>query len=53
MSKIRTFVAVEISPKVRSRAADLIERFRSQETSFKWVDPSNLHFTLCFFRRSR
>ena len=48
MSKIRTFVAVEISSKVRSRAADLIEIFSSQGGNFKWVDTENLHFTLCF-----
>jgi RNA 2',3'-cyclic 3'-phosphodiesterase len=48
MRTVRTFVAVEISPEVRSRAAQLIARFSPTSAKVKWVDPHNLHMTLKF-----
>jgi 2'-5' RNA ligase len=46
--KIRTFVAVEISPAVRQRAESLIEKLRAAGADVKWVQPANLHVTLKF-----
>ncbi len=45
---VRTFVAVEIDPAVRSRAARLIDTFRSAAADVKWVDPKNMHLTVKF-----
>lgn len=47
-SQIRTFVAVEMSPDVRSRAGELIEELRAAPVKVKWVDPKNMHLTLKF-----
>ena len=48
MNKIRTFIAVEVSPTVLRRAADLIERLQASDVQVKWVNPSNMHLTLKF-----
>ncbi len=48
MSKIRTFIAVEVNDTVRRRAADLIERLRVSGADVKWVDPTHMHLTLKF-----
>jgi 2'-5' RNA ligase len=48
MSTLRTFVAVEISPEVRGRVADLIKQLKTSGADFKWVESQNLHFTLNF-----
>ncbi len=48
MATIRTFVAVEMSSAVRSRAASLIERFRVAGAKVTWVAPQNMHLTLKF-----
>jgi 2'-5' RNA ligase len=45
---VRTFIAVEITPGVRSRARQLIDRFRATGANVKWVEPENLHLTLSF-----
>ncbi len=45
---VRTFVAVEIDKKIRSAAADLIERLQGVGADVKWVDPENMHLTLKF-----
>jgi len=45
---VRTFVAIEISPEVRSRAAQLIARFSPTSAKVNWIDPHNLHMTLKF-----
>ncbi|MEX2119755.1 MAG: RNA 2',3'-cyclic phosphodiesterase [Pirellulales bacterium] len=45
---LRTFVAVEASSEVRSRAAQLIERLGRTAAKVKWVEPHNMHFTLKF-----
>jgi 2'-5' RNA ligase len=47
MSMTRTFVAVEVSQAVRSRAAELISCLRG-ETKVSWVAPANMHITLKF-----
>jgi 2'-5' RNA ligase len=48
MAKIRTFVAVAVSPKVQAKIAKLIERLALTGTDYKWVDRENLHITLNF-----
>ena len=46
---MRTFLAVEISDPVRSKASKLISRLSRDATGVKWVEPDNLHLTLKFF----
>ena len=48
MATIRTFVAVELSSGVRSRAASLIERLRVAGAKVTWTAPHNMHLTLKF-----
>lgn len=45
---VRTFVAVEISPEVRSRAQKLITELQKVDAKIRWVDPAQLHLTLKF-----
>lgn len=45
---LRTFVAVEISKPIRTRAAELIAALDGTAAEVKWVDPHNLHLTLKF-----
>ncbi len=45
---LRTFIAVEISAPIRSRAAALIAAFGETSAEVKWVEPHNLHLTLKF-----
>jgi len=45
---LRTFVAVEASPAVRQRAAELIRKLDGTGVEVKWVEPHNLHLTLKF-----
>ena len=47
-NSVRTFVAVEISSEVRSRAAQLIARLSTTSAKVKWVETHNLHMTLKF-----
>ena len=48
MSLIRTFIAVEISPEIRTRAVKLINHLQTGDTKVRWVEPENLHLTLVF-----
>ena len=48
MSRIRTFVAVDIDAAVRRRAKSLIQTLASSTTAVRWVAPENLHLTLKF-----
>lgn len=45
---VRTFVAVEASPAVRQRAAEMIRQLAPLATGIKWVEPQNLHITVKF-----
>lgn len=45
---IRTFVAIEASPAVRSRALDLIRRLSAAQANVRWVETAGLHLTLKF-----
>lgn len=46
--KIRTFIAVEMSPAVRHAAAELIGKLAPLSDDVKWVEPHNMHLTLKF-----
>ncbi|MHB0955241.1 MAG: RNA 2',3'-cyclic phosphodiesterase [Pirellulaceae bacterium] len=48
MATTRTFIAVEVSDLVRSRAAALISRLRSCDVKVSWVSPESMHITLKF-----
>jgi 2'-5' RNA ligase len=45
---LRSFIAVEISPNVRARAAKLIQELKTGDAKVSWVQPQNLHLTLVF-----
>lgn len=46
--KLRTFIAVELSPLVCQRAARLIEQLGASGAPMRWVDARRLHLTLKF-----
>lgn len=48
MARIRTFIAVDIDPAVRDRAAALQEKLASADSGVKWVEPESMHITLLF-----
>lgn len=48
MTQTRTFVAMELSPSVRQRICDLIERLQATAARVGWVSPDNMHITLKF-----
>ena len=45
---VRTFIAVEISSEVRSRAARLISQLEATGANVRWVKPEQMHLTLKF-----
>jgi hypothetical protein len=45
MARIRTFIAVEMSPSVKGRAGDLIDRLRVAPAEVNWVRPEQMHLT--------
>jgi 2'-5' RNA ligase len=46
--RIRTFIAIGITPDVRRAAEKLIDLLRPVTADVKWVAPENLHWTLQF-----
>src|SRR5207248_10029917 len=48
MSRIRTFIAVDLDKAVRKRTIRLQETLMKTGTEVKWVEPDNLHVTLLF-----
>jgi 2'-5' RNA ligase len=48
MNTLRTFVAIEITPEVRSAALRLIDRLRVAPAKVTWTKAANLHYTLKF-----
>ncbi len=48
MGRIRTFVAVDVSPSIRNAAGRLIHRLSAESVDFNWVEKENLHITLNF-----
>lgn len=48
MAKIRTFIAVNLSSKIRKNASRLIDKMIATRAGYKWVAEENLHITLNF-----
>ncbi len=48
MPRIRTFIAVELSPRVITRAGSLIDALRVTDAEINWVRPQQMHLTLKF-----
>lgn len=48
MQKIRTFIAVKISPEVEKVLDSLMGEMRRMPASVKWVKPQSIHITLKF-----
>jgi 2'-5' RNA ligase len=48
MPRLRTFIAVEMSPSVIGRAGDLIDKLRVAAAEINWVKPQQMHLTLKF-----
>jgi 2'-5' RNA ligase len=48
MTKIRTFVGVEVSSSTRASAYRIVQRLESTGAGYKWVRKDNLHITLNF-----
>src|SRR5438132_8138465 len=48
MPRLRTFIAVEMSPSVIARVGDLIDKLRVAAAEINWVRPQQMHLTLKF-----
>jgi 2'-5' RNA ligase len=48
MTRIRTFIAIDVDKPVHARLIDLQETLAESGTDVKWVEPDNLHLTLLF-----
>lgn len=48
MSRIRTFIAVEIGDAIRKRVVALQERLAKSADDVRWVEPAGMHVTLVF-----
>jgi len=48
MSKVRTFIAVELAPFVKDRLLVFQEKLRGSGAKVKWVRKNNLHLTIKF-----
>jgi 2'-5' RNA ligase len=48
MATVRTFIAVEATQAVRTRACDLIEHLQVTQAKVKWVGAGELHWTMKF-----
>src|SRR5688572_5973364 len=48
MPRLRTFIAVEMSPTVIGRAQQLIRELQTSGAEVNWVKPAQMHLTLKF-----
>lgn len=48
MSRIRTFIAIDVNDEVRRKAGRLMRELGDLSPEYKWVEPENLHMTLKF-----
>lgn len=48
MVAIRTFIAIDIPPWVKTEITDIQNRFKSLNLNVSWVRPANIHLTLKF-----
>jgi len=48
LRRVRTFIAVELSPGVKHRAGELVKKLKPTGADVKWVPPEQMHLTLKF-----
>jgi RNA 2',3'-cyclic 3'-phosphodiesterase len=48
MSRMRTFLGIDLGEKIRDRLVSLQENLAGDAPGVKWVEPANLHVTLLF-----
>lgn len=48
MSKVRTFIAIEISDALRQKIAGVQEKLKKEKERVSWTKPGNIHVTLKF-----
>jgi 2'-5' RNA ligase len=48
MSRVRTFIAIDVDKTIRNRLVALQETLTEADSAVKWVEPENLHLTLLF-----
>src|SRR4029078_8317708 len=48
LRRVRTFIAVELSPGVKHRAGELIKKLKPTGADVNWVQPVQMHLTLKF-----
>jgi 2'-5' RNA ligase len=48
LRRVRTFIAVELSPGVKHRVGELIKKLKPTGADVKWVAPQQMHLTLKF-----
>ena len=48
MSRIRTFIAVEVPAVLQQKAAGVVRTLSSGGAPMKWVEPQNIHVTVKF-----
>jgi len=48
MTKIRTFIAIELPARLKQETDKLIVKLKSENSEIRWVRAANLHFTLRF-----
>ena len=48
MPRFRTFIAVELAPRVATRAGELIDKLRVAAAQVNWVKTQHMHLTLKF-----
>ena len=49
MSKVRSFLAIELKPELKTEIQKTIKEFKKIDADIKYVSPENLHLTLKFF----
>src|SRR6266436_185964 len=48
MSRVRTFIALDLGKPIRDRLVSLQENMARAGANVKWVEPENMHLTLLF-----
>jgi len=48
MQQIRTFIAISLTPELKSELGKLMMDLKSQEKGVRWVNPASIHLTLKF-----
>ena len=48
MEKVRTFIAIKLTPEIISNIGRVQEELKRTDAQVKWVEPDNIHLTLKF-----